>query len=350
MVTMRSAELTRIFMPQVAAPGQVSRRCGHAAGCPAARVRADLGEAMIKFRRAEAAVRVGTAALAANRCKREIMLRCPPARRVVRRRYEARLAAHRSSLPGLDPCGRDIVFDLRRRGLAVTSLDELGLPCTDSLKESLTRFAGELASSSQAADGGGSVRLSRARLLADPSVLSWGLSSRLLDIVENYLELPPLYYDPLVSRDLAKTPPVGVRQWHRDAEDHRQVKIFIWIRDVEDRGGAYQYIPARFSEQITKALGYVSGFISDVEMDDIIPRNEWRRCQGPAWTVIFSDTARVFHRLGPDAVRDRYSSIFSYTSRHPLKRCVTDSVHAIDSELLKLCLDDRQFSCIDRQM
>jgi hypothetical protein len=286
----------------------------------------------------------GVVWVAANRLKREFMVRCPPVRTLVRRRYAARLAHHRPRLPEPHPSDRPLVDALRAEAVALTSLDELALPGTDDLRAA----AGELARGLAAVSGAGLdwVRPGTDELAGDLSIWRWGLHPRLLDIAENYFGLPVRYWGPDLRRDLANRGAVGVRQWHRDVEDHRQLKIMIWLEDVGHLDGAYEYVLRSCTEPITRALKYVSGFVTDTEIASGAARDQWQLCCGPAGTVVFTDPAGLFHRANPLATGDRYSLTFSYTSRHQLKIHPREPLSRFHLDQLRAGLDQRQLDAL----
>jgi hypothetical protein len=89
----------------------------------------------------------------------------------------------------------------------------------------------------------------------------------------------------------------STRQWHRDREDRRMVKIAIYLNDVDGDGGPFE-------------LDTRGERASDADFATV------RSCEGPAGTVIFADTARCLHR-GRPAKRDRAAVFYSYFSRRP---------------------------------
>jgi hypothetical protein len=264
---------------------------------------------------------------------------------MVGRRYEARLAEHRPHLPDLD-LGDQVLFDeLRTEAAAVSSLDQLDLPGTGALREAATALAQAL-SDLPAGDRIDTIRPSAGQLAQDLSVWRWGLHPRLLDIAENYLGLPVRYWGPDVRRDVSHRGSAGVRQWHRDVEDHRQLKILIWLTDVGNHSGAYEYVRADYTNSITRALNYVSGFVTDAAIANLAPRSERVLCPGPAWTAVFTDPARLFHRANPGATHDRYSLTFSYTSHHQLKTHHREPLSTVQLGRLKESLSPRQLDAL----
>jgi hypothetical protein len=277
----------------------------------------------------------------ANRAKRELMARVPPVGRAAEMRYARRLRHHAGQLAPLSATHAELVSRLRSEGAIVTTLDELGLSGTDALKESLSNLAARLA------DHRGSDRLGRDDVV-ETGAWQWGIRTDVLALVENYLGLPALYCEPEVRRERANGRDDTVRQWHRDPEDHRMFKIIVWLRDVSPAGGAFEWVPRQHTEAATRQLGYVSGFVSDSEMERVMPRSLWRSAPGPRWTAVLGDTQSIFHRAGVPQDKDRYSITFSWTSRWPIKPFPVDPFSAAQAEAIRQGLCARQRAALPR--
>jgi hypothetical protein len=287
----------------------------------------------------EVAVRV------VNRAKREAIGRVPPMRSLAESRYQGRLREHQSLLPRLAPQRARLVDAVRDEGVCVSSLDQLGLPGTAQLKAGLMSLTGALARRPGIAD---TTRPPLSEILAESGVWQWGLSEELLDLAEAYLGLPARYYGADLRREQANARTVGVRQWHRDVEDHRMFKVLVWLNDVDLDGGPFEYVPRRHTQTIARELRYVTGFVTDEALEAQVPRSEWRQATGPLWTAVLSDTRSVFHRAMPPRSRDRYSVTFSYTSRTPMTTVPVPPVTEEERALAVRGLDDRQRACLSR--
>jgi hypothetical protein len=112
------------------------------------------------------------------------------------------------------------------------------------------------------------------------------------------LGLPTQYCEPEVRRERANGREDTVRQWHVDPEDHRMFKVIIWLDDVSLAGGAFEWLPRRYTDETARKLNYVTGFVSDKEMERVMPRRLWRSAPGPRWTAVLGDTRSIF--TGPE--------------------------------------------------
>lgn len=293
---------------------------------------------------------IGDLKRAGNRAWREVVARVPPVGRAVDRRYSRRLRAYHDQLvvPLLPP-RRQILEDVARDGIAISDLDTLGLSGTASLKLPLERLAKGLAARDPATEPY-PICSNRDELLDEIGVWQWGLHEDVLDLVESYLQLPARYYGPEVRREVADGQQKAIRQWHLDAEDHRVLRMLVWIYDVGPEGGAFEWIPCDRTSSITHEMHYVSGWRTEGQMVDVAPRELWRRADGPRWTVVLADTHSVFHRAGTPRDSDRYSVTFTWTSRWPLKTHPVKRFTAAETAKVQEGLNERQLASLAPEM
>lgn len=287
---------------------------------------------------------------AGNRAWREMVARVPPVGWAVDRRYSRRLHAFSGQLVvPLPPLQRRLLEDIACNGVAITDLDTLGLSGTASLKQPLERLAADLGArvpSTQPYP----LCASRAELLEEIGVWQWGLREDVLDLVEGYLQLPARYYGPEVRREVADGQQKAIRHWHLDAEDHRVLRMLVWIYEVGPEGGAFEWIPRDRTSAITREMRYVSGWRSESQMVDVAPRELWRRADGPRWTAVLADTHGVFHRAGTPRHSDRYSVTFTWTSRWPLKTHPIKRFTAGETAKVQQGLNRRQLACLPPEL
>lgn len=245
------------------------------------------------------------------------MSRVPPLRWAADAVHDRRRRFWAARLPSLLPTDAPLVGALNDDAIRVCALPDLGVARTDELMAALDRVTEGLRE--RHPGGVSTLRPSPAELVRDPVLWHWGLQEHLLAVVENYLGVPARYYGPDVRREVADQTTSGVRQWHRDIEDRRMIKILVWLNDVDERGGPFGYIPVGHSAQATRDLRYVSGFIADERLHAVVPREAVQTVPGPKWTTLVADNTRIIHRATPPEVGDRYSVTFTYSSRHPIK-------------------------------
>jgi hypothetical protein len=283
-----------------------------------------------------------------NRVKRQILSQFPPARWAADGRHEERRRNWAPYLPTLDPQQSSLVSTLNREAIWTGPLDDLQVPGTVELKRALDAVTGPL--STLPPRGASTVRPLLDDVLADLSLWRWGLQDRLLDVVENYLGVPARYYGADVRREVGNSQVEGVRQWHRDAEDRRTVKILIWLNDVDEQGGPYAHLPLAQSLEAVDRLRYVSGFVADDRLGNSVAADASRTVTGPKWTTILADNCRLLHRATPPVTRDRYSVTFTWSSRTPIKTEPAPDYTAGHLERIRAGLSERQLSCLPPTM
>lgn len=272
------------------------------------------------------------------------MGRVPPLRWAADAVHDRRRRSWAGRLPLLVPADAPLVGALNDDAIRVCPLPDLGVPRTDELMAALDRLAEGL--HGRHPGGVSTLRPPPAEMVRDQVLWHWGLQERILAVVENYLGVPARYYGPDVRREVADHTASGVRQWHRDIEDRRMVKILVWLNDVDERGGPFAYFPVNYSAQATRDLRYVSGFIRDERLHAVVPREAVQTVPGPKWTTLVADNTRLVHRATPPEIRDRYSVTFTYSSRHPVK--TMDSVKWDRGQMARIRseLTPRQRACL----
>lgn len=166
---------------------------------------------------------------------------------------------------------------------------------------------------------------SDATLGLDDPLLRLGVSSAVLDVVNAYRGLRTK----LVDLDQWYTVPVGgaadrikSQNWHRDPEDLHVVKVFLYLSDVDEEAGPFEYIPG---SQPGGRHGDLwpwrfrgGNYPSQEEMDDRFPRDDQYTGTGPRGTIILCDTSG-FHRGGFARSKPRVLSVYTYVSPASLR-------------------------------
>ncbi len=235
--------------------------------------------------------------------------------------YKLALWNHQKNLPSLTPDSRLIVNALKQEGVYMTSLSELGLSSTSKLLDAASVYLPLMVPTNTSSNR----KLPQIYTVTDlPEFHNWGSEQKLLSIIENYIGLPVAFHGVHLRKDFPSNNQFGTLLWHKDAEDRRMFKAIVYLSDVEEKHGPFQYIP----KSLTKAtsLNYYrtyykiwkSGYlgISDEQIKGIIPQSQWKLCPGPAGTVIFVDTRAVLHH-GTLRSEERSALFFTYTANPP---------------------------------
>jgi len=277
--------------------------------------------------------------------------------------YRATLVNHARNLPTLAAAERQIVDALNNEGVFVTSLKDLAFTSTPPLINASKSLLSSImsVSHSQGDDSRyvNSVLQERSAQFVTftdyPEFFLWGLEERLLNIVENYIRLPVAYHGVNFRRDVGSDKRTSTQLWHKDGEDRRIVKIIIYLNDVGEDNGPFQYIPKQltpsyqsFRHIYRKVLRTGFSDISDEELSKISHESNWRSCIGPAGTVILVDTRSVFHRGKPPNL-ERSALFYVYTSRNPKRPDICKANFEFDEDkltALAMDLPQRQKDCI----
>lgn len=248
----------------------------------------------------------------------------PLMRRRLGRRYSEALDRHRPSLPKLDGIHREIVEGLERDGIFVTSLDALGVPGSAEMLRAAQKVAGECTERAwrEASAGREFICAPASATIDNPEIFHWGLNDRLLDIAEAYIGLPAAYDGMSLIYTVADGTELGPRQWHRDREDRKMIKLAVYCTDVTDRGGPFELI-----SRVDTSQGVDDRYAFEFGTEEVLNKRlgpDYSRdivsCTGPVGTVVFADTARFFHRGAPAHDKDRAALFYGYfanRTRHP---------------------------------
>ena len=245
----------------------------------------------------------------------------PRVRIMLGRRYGRALYIHQPALPRLADMDAEIVAALEKDGIYNTTIEALGLANSDAVMRKARALGEAFAQEAHERTANGEVFtiVPSDRVSRYPSIYLLGLRDRLLDIAENYIGLPPAYDGVTITYPVADGREVSTRKWHRDWEDRRMLKVAIYLHDVDESAGPFQMIKRHdtmqndrdgFNYELADHATLVERLGSSYA-DDVIS------CCGPAGTVIFTDTARFFHRGKPAIGRDRIAIFYSYFAQNP---------------------------------
>jgi hypothetical protein len=257
-----------------------------------------------------------------------------------------RLLANRASRrlyaqerPQLDEPQREVLECLRAEGYATLPLSRL-FPEPDvwsELEADAARFVAETEEGlAREGEGDGSALRRRpgkefvvrkyaygVELGLDDPWLRLGTSRRLLDIANGYLQL----WSKLEYVDLWYTPPAladerrSSQRWHRDFNDRHLLKAFIYLVDVDDGAGPFEYVPRTAPGGELDALWPWRPLGENYPpQDELAERIDDRRVTftAPKGTIIFCNTSD-FHRGGFATAKPRVLATFTWDSPASLK-------------------------------
>jgi hypothetical protein len=231
--------------------------------------------------------------------------------------YQAALEKHRSNLPALSTPDLALLKTLQEEGAVITSLESLSIPSTGQMLQAAERLVPEIPKSISGDKNEYVVRATNQQIMEHPEIFMWGLQERLLNIIENYIGLPVAYHGVYFRRDIANEVEQTSRLWHLDKEDRKVLKVIVYLNDVMDDIGPFQYIPQSLTPTIASSLNYNYGYIKDQTMQEYVSSSDCKSCTGLAGTVVIAGTASIFHRGKVPFSGDRLALFFDYSSRQP---------------------------------
>ena len=267
-------------------------------------------------------------------------------------RYRAYRSQHQAHCRSLVPTDQAIVAQLNATGRCITSLGELAIPSDDEFFKAGTQLFQDLEHSSQYHQVKFQITPNFSLLRTHFQTFQWGLTERLLAIAESYIGLPIAYDTCLCNISVNNGVEAATRRWHLDNEDRRVLKVIIYFNDVEAGGGPFQCFDPEVSQHILELAGDRCAFFPDASFKALIQAQNTvvapQTYLGAKGTVIFVDTARVYHRGQPPIARSRQAITFGYCSRRPLRpfRCGRNSLSRHQLNQLAIGLDESQKSCI----
>lgn len=243
-----------------------------------------------------------------------------------------RRLAHRSGLAAVDNRDRAILGGLEGEGAYTTSLDQLDAAGTaelvaaaDNLFDGMSRLSPGVGSKDYM------IGAQPDLITKYPDVLRWGLNERFLAIAENYIGLPVTYRGVLARLDMPDGTVRETRLWHLDQEDTRILKIVVYMSDVYEDGGPFEYVRASRPQPRKLARGSKKRVNDEDAFELTVPPENRGAVVGPRGTVGFVDTCRVFHRGRLPENGTRRSLFFAYNSRWPLRPSHCSPMYIVDT-------------------
>jgi ectoine hydroxylase-related dioxygenase (phytanoyl-CoA dioxygenase family) len=118
---------------------------------------------------------------------------------------------------------------------------------------------------------------------------------------------------------------VGSMRWHRDYNDRHLVKVFVYLCDVDEGTGPFEYVPGSAregpfaNEWPWRPLSEL--YPAQEEFERRIPQSAVRTLTGPEGSMIFCNTSG-FHRGGYVTEKTREMGVLHYVSPGALRSLV----------------------------
>jgi hypothetical protein len=241
--------------------------------------------------------------------------------------------------PALDAVQQRIVTQLREDGYTSVPLAEL-FPepsAWKDLESDAGRFIAETEAGLASERDGGETALRRrpgkefvirkysrdVELGLDDPWLRFGVDTRLLDIANTYLgmwtklEYVDVWYTPPASEDERRSS----QRWHRDFNDRHLLKAFLYLVDVDEQTGPFEYVPRSApGGELDKLWPWRPLGENYPPEDELADRIDGRAVTftAPKGTLIFCNTSG-FHRGGFASGKPRVLATFTWDSPASLK-------------------------------
>jgi hypothetical protein len=248
--------------------------------------------------------------------------------KVINRNARQALARYPSLL---DATQEAVLADLRRDGISVIPMDVLlGDGCgferyERRVEQALVqpRVAQQIAAGASCIGGKSYlIRAFRDEPVLDLSneLIALALNDRILVVVNAYLGMCSrlkgfdLWYNLPVAR---KEVPTASQRWHRDYDDHRLIKLFLYMVDVDESRGPFTYARGTHAEgkygRLFPTRPPQGAYPPDGSVERHIPGEAVKVCTGSAGTLILCDTTGL-HRGGRSTTEPRILFTATYAS------------------------------------
>mgnify|MGYP001604445116 CR=1 FL=1 len=221
----------------------------------------------------------------------------------------------------LNPVQHRLMEDLKRDGIAAVALSEL-FPGENVFAE-LRSYTDRLIDQAETKTNKEFLRFlwdATPVLELDNPFVRLSLRDKILDIVNAYMDLAAHFY--YLTLNVTMPVPEGSQavqsqRWHRDPEDKRMCKVFLYLTDVDEGAGPFPYVRGSqyggkwgrlFPQQPPAGCYPPAGAI-----ERIVPSSDIHVGTARAGTLIFCDTSGL-HRGGYATQRERVMFTGGYCS------------------------------------
>jgi hypothetical protein len=234
--------------------------------------------------------------------------------------------------PRLDDVQQGVLSDVREHGFAVRNVQDIvsDRGRWSELEAQRDRFVAS--TEADLAEGGEHVRVRPGKefvvrlqsygveLGPDDPWLNVVSSHRLLDIANAYLEMwsKLAYVDVWYSvPQPAAAERISSQRWHRDYDDKHLLKVFLYLVDVDESMGPFQYVagshPGGPYADAWQWQPLGQNYPTEEELEARVPASAVQTFTGRAGTMVFCNTSG-FHRGGFSTTKPRVLATATYSS------------------------------------
>lgn len=228
---------------------------------------------------------------------------------------------YKKQKPNLNAVQQKIAQELKKKGIAITHIDEL-FP-NQNLLSSLQVFAKSLETMAQVKTNKEFLQFyfdDFPELDLENPFIKLALNPIILDTINAYMNMWSKFYYLTLNKTVPQGPEsksVQSQRWHRDPEDKKMVKAFVYLNDVDENAGPFVYIPeTHFEGKLSNLFPPQpprGSLPPPEEVKKLIPESAVKICTGKTGTIIFCDT-RGIHKGGHAISKERVMATLGYSS------------------------------------
>ena len=147
-------------------------------------------------------------------------------------------------------------------------------------------------------------------LINMPSIIDLLGYKRLLDIVIGYYEsVPLLTFAKMRYAFVNSIGPADTQHWHADPGSFRVLKALIYLNDVDENGGPFEYILGSHKQKFPNWSQHTRH--DEAELHKIYPAENFKVCTAKAGDILLAEVSG-FHRGQPPIAADRRILILNF--------------------------------------
>ena len=241
---------------------------------------------------------------------------------------------YRSKTPQLNDNQSKIVEALQRKGISQADISEF-LPDFDEIRDGAHRelesstFRNRVRMVQEARPAEGRPKFYNLQVWENPiidfkkKVIQFFLSDSIVAIAAAYLGVFPrllmmnLWYNiPMEGEDILS------QNWHRDGDDLRCLKVFLYLNDVDGDMGPFSYVPESQNGNKLQTEFPFRSKLHNGETSKAIEhkfRGSIIRCTGKAGSLVFCDTTGL-HKGGHSSSKPRFVVVASFITNGSIWR------------------------------
>ncbi len=231
-------------------------------------------------------------------------------------------ALYRTSEPRFDEVQKRLIAELKENGIAITHLDEL-FPGQDLLPK-LQAYSQGLMVSGQKREKGKTYIIDLMEKMTTVDLnnpfLKLALSPKVVAIANGYMDMYSKFFmqSLILVAPVGDATPISSQRWHRDPEDKKLCKIFVYLNDVDEETGPFTYATkthadGKWGNLFPQRPPQGRTNINEEVLGRILPKENFKVVTGRAGAIVFADTTGI-HRGGYAKTKQRLMSTAGFCS------------------------------------